>query len=340
MNVLVIGGSRFLGYHLVRRLLQDGHEVTLFNRGQTPDDFGLSVKRIRGDRQDRDDFRRKLGPRTYEAVVDLIAYREEDSRSAIETFRERTGHYIHISSAAVYIVTKDYPNPISEEDFDRELRPKPDKNDGMWLYGILKRQCEEVLSAAHREHGFPATAYRLPVIEGERDYTLRAYSYLLRIGDGRPLVLPDGGLCPFTHVYQGDVVRTIAQNLGRPASFGRAYNLAQKEIITLREFVLKAAQILGAKPELVDIPRPVLEEAGLGIGFSPFSSRRPFILSVERAERELGFKPTPFSAWLERTVRWFKDEYRGDPPENYAGREEEAAFARRYLQAVASLRGA
>lgn len=340
MNVLVIGGSRFLGYHLVRRLLQDGHEVTLFNRGQTPDDFGLSVKRIRGDRQDRDDFRRKLGPRTFEAVVDLIAFRKEDSRSAVETFGGRAGHYVHISSAAVYIVTKDYPNPISEEDFDRELRPRPDRNDGMWLYGILKRQCEEVLSAAHREHGFPATAYRLPVIEGERDYTLRAYSYFLRIGDGRPLVLPDGGLCPFTHVYQGDVVRTIAQNLGRPASFGRAYNLAQKEIITLREFVLKAAQILGAKPELVDIPRPVLEEAGLGVGFSPFSSRRPFILSVDRAERELGFKPTPFEDWLERTVRWFRDEYRGGQPENYAGREEEAAFARRYQQAVAPLRRA
>jgi nucleoside-diphosphate-sugar epimerase len=340
VNVLVIGGSRFLGYHLVRRLLQDGHEVTLFNRGQTPDDFGLSVKRIRGDRQDRDDFRRKLGPRTFEAVVDLIAFRKEDSRSAVETFGGRAGHYVHISSAAVYIVTKDYPNPISEEDFDRELRPRPDRNDGMWLYGILKRQCEEVLSAAHREHGFPATAYRLPVIEGERDYTLRAYSYFLRIGDGRPLVLPDGGLCPFTHVYQGDVVRTIAQNLGRPASFGRAYNLAQKEIITLREFVLKAAQILGAKPELVDIPRPVLEEAGLGVGFSPFSSRRPFILSVDRAERELGFKPTPFEDWLERTVRWFRDEYRGGQPENYAGREEEAAFARRYQQAVAPLRRA
>jgi nucleoside-diphosphate-sugar epimerase len=338
VKVLVVGGTRFLGYHLVRRLLRDGQEVTLFNRGLTPDDFGSSVKRLRGDRQDAADFHGALKQKSFEAVVDLIAYREEDSRSAVETLQGRTGHYILISSAAVYIVTKDYPNPVSEEDFDRELRPKPDKNDGMWLYGFHKRQCEAVLADAHRKNGFPATAVRLPIVQGERDYTLRAYSYFLRAGDGRPVILPDGGLCPFTHVYQGDVVRTIAENLGRPASFGRAYNLAQKEIVTLREFVLKAAQILSVKPELVDVPRQVLEGSGLGIGFSPFSLRRPFILSVDRAERELGFKPTPFEEWLERTVRWFRDEYRGGPPEDYAGREEEAAFARRYLQAVASLR--
>jgi nucleoside-diphosphate-sugar epimerase len=338
VKVLVVGGTRFLGYHLVRRLLQDGQEVTLFNRGLTPDDFGSSVERLRGDRQDPGDFHGKLKQKSFEAVVDLIAYREEDSRSAVETFRGRTGHYIHISSAAVYIVTKDYPNPLVEEDFDRELRPKPDKNDGMWFYGFQKRQCEEVLSEAHGQHGFPATAFRLPIVQGERDYTLRAYSYFLRIGDGRSLILPDGGLCPFTHVYQGDVVRTITASLGRPASFGRAYNLAQKEIVTLRQFVLKAAQILGAKPELVDIPRQVLESSGLGISFSPFSLRRPFILSVDRAERELGFKPTPFEDWLKKTVLWFNDEYRGGPPENYGRREEEAALARRYLQAVAPLR--
>ena len=338
MKVLVIGGSRFLGYHLVRRLLRDGQEVTLFNRGLTPDDFGSSVERLRGDRQDRGDFHAKLRPRSFDAVVDLISYTEEDSRSAVDTLRGRTGHYVHISSAAVYITVKDYPNPIREEDFDRELRPKPGQNDGMWLYGFHKRQGEVVLAEAHGQHDFPATAIRLPIVQGERDHSLRAYSYFLRVTDGRPLILPDGGLCAFTHVYQGDVVRAIVENLGRPTSFGRAYNLAQKEIVTLREFVLKAARLWGATPELVDIPRQVLDDSGLGVGFSPFSSRRPFILSMERAERELGFQPTPFEDWLERTVRWFKEEYHGGPPENYAGRGEEVAFAERYQQTVATLR--
>jgi nucleoside-diphosphate-sugar epimerase len=338
VKVLVIGGTRFLGYHLVRRLLRDGQEVTLFNRGLTPDDFGSSVRRLRGDRQDATDFRNKLKQESFEAVVDFISYREEDSLSAVETFLGRTGHYVHISSAAVYIVVRDYPNPIHEEDFDRELRPKPEKNDGMWIYGFHKRRCEEVLFEAYGKHGFPVTVFRLPIVQGERDYTLRAYSYFLRAGDTQPLILPDGGLCAFTHVYQGDVVRTIAENLGRPASFGRAYNLAQKEIVTLREFVLKAAQILDVKPKLVDIPRQVLDGSGLGVSFSPFSSRRPFILSVARAERELEFRPIPFEDWLTRTVLWFKDEYRGGPPENYGRREEEAVFARRYAQAVASLR--
>jgi len=50
MKILVIGGTRFFGYHITKRLLQDGHDVTLFNRSQTPDDFGHQVGRICGDR--------------------------------------------------------------------------------------------------------------------------------------------------------------------------------------------------------------------------------------------------------------------------------------------------
>ena len=63
MRILVIGGTRFLGYHLVRRLLEEGHAVTLFNRGETPDDFGGAVERIQGDRADRSGFRKALARR-------------------------------------------------------------------------------------------------------------------------------------------------------------------------------------------------------------------------------------------------------------------------------------
>ena len=337
MKVLIIGGTRFLGYHLVRRLLQDGHELTLFNRGLSPDDFGEAVRRVRGDRTDYEGFRQKLGRETFEAIVDMVAYKAEDSRSAVETFRDRTGHYIHISSGAVYFVTKDFPCPLREEDFDREVLPRPARRDGWWVYGSGKRQCEETLAAAVREDRFPATVLRLPIVQGERDYTLRAYSYFLRVADGRPIVLPDGGLCPATYIYQDDVIRTIAGNLGNAKSFGQAYNLAQPEIVTLRAFVLKAASLVNLTPELVEIPSDVLDRSGLGTEFSPFSLRRPFVMDAAKAERDLGFSATPFETWMAGTVRWFREEYRGGPRDTYATREKEVDLALKYREAVRDL---
>lgn len=337
MNVLVVGGTRFLGWHLVRRLLRDGHEVTLLNRGLTPDDFGDEVRRLRGDRRDRDAFRALAGSKDWDAVVDLIAYDADDGRSAVEVLRGGAGHYVFISSGAVYIVTRDYPCPIREEDYVREVLPRPASGDRMWLYGTSKRGVEDLLVRAHAEHGFPFTSLRLPIVVGERDYTLRAYSYFLRVGDGKPVLLPDGGLCPSTYVYAGDVAAAVSAGLGNPATFGRAYNLAQAEVVTLREFVLKSAAALGAEPEVMDIPRAALDRMGWGREFSPFTVRRPFALSIERAARELGFVPSPFDGWLRSTALWFRDEYRGPVPDNYLRRGEEAALAARYAGFLSSL---
>ncbi len=268
----------------------------------------------------------------------MLAYKAEDSQAAVRTFQGRIGQYVHISTGAVYGVTKDFPSPIREEDFDRELLSQPEENDDDWLYGYNKRKCEEVLNEAHQKSGFPVMILRLPIVIGERDYTLRAYSYFIRIEDGRPLILPDGGLNAFTHIYQDDIVRTISSNLLNSASFGRAFNLAQEEILTVRGFVLQAARIMKKKVDLVDIPTDVLERTILGTDFSPYSKRRPFILSVDKAKKILGYSSTPFETWLRKTIFWYKQEYEGGPPENYGLREKELAVVRQFQEAVRSIK--
>jgi nucleoside-diphosphate-sugar epimerase len=337
VKILIIGGTRFFGYFIARRLLADGHDLTLFSRGRTPDDLGPAVRRVRGDRSDRADFSRALGREEFDAAIDMIAYTADDSRSAVETFSGKVGQFIHISTGSVYIVTRDFPCPLREEDFDREVVPRPAGDDEWWLYGYHKRGCEEALREAGAKSGFPFTILRLPIVFGERDYTLRAYSYFLRLEDGMPLILPDGGFNVFTHIYQDDVARTVAANILNPTAIGQSYNLAQPEILTLRAFVHEAARVLGREPELVDIPWDVLESSGLGVQFSPLSTRRPFVLVVDKARRDLDFSATPFPVWLERTIRWFKEEYRGAPPENYSRRNLEAEFVGRYRAAVAPL---
>ncbi len=336
MKILIIGGTRFLGYHIAKRLIHDEHDVFLFNRCRTPDDFGTRVERICGERQDHDSFNKALKDIAFDVVIDMIAYNAEDSETAVKTFRDRIEHYIHISTGAVYLVTQDYPCPLREEDFNRPLYPRPETNNEWWVYGYNKRKCEDILQEAHRKHGFPMTVFRLPIVIGERDYTLRAYSYFLRLMDKKPQILPDSGMTAQTFIYQGDIVNAIASNLQNALSIGEAYNLAQDEIVTLRGFILKAAEILEIEAELVDIPTKILVKSSLGTSFSPFFGRRPFIMDTQKARKDLNFSSTEFDSWMRKTVRWHIEEYRGDPPENYRLRAEEMEIIRRYKEALKS----
>lgn len=337
MKILIIGGTRFFGYHIAKRLIQDGHDVTLFNRCRAPADFGPRIERICGDRKDSDSFFKALKDHTFDVVVDMIAYEGEDSQTAVRTFRDRVDHYFHISTGAVYLVTQDYPCPLREEDYDRPLYPGPKANDEWWVYGCNKRECEDVLREAHQRHGFPVTILRLPIVIGERDNTLRAYSYFLRLMDKKPQILPDSGMVAQTYIYQGDIVNTVASNLQNALSIGEAYNLAQEEIVTLREFVLKAAEILEVDVELVDIPAKILAKTPLGTSFSPFFGRRSFVMDVRKARRDLGFCSTPFDIWMRNTIQWYREEYKGGPPEDYRIRDKEIEFIRRYKEAIQNL---
>lgn len=337
MNILIIGGSRFVGCHLTKRLLEDGHQVTLFNRGLTVDDFGSNVRRIRGDRSNHQDFYERLSGEQFDVVVDMIAYKAEDSQSAVETFRNHVDHFIHISTAYVYVVTRDWPCPLKEKDFDRALSTKTTETEGIWDYSTNKRQCEAVLLDAFNNSGFPITILRPPIIIGERDYTLRAHSYFLRIQDGGLLLMPDGGLNAFTHIYQGDIVHTIASNLKNPVSFGRAYNLAQEEILTLRSFVRRASAIMGKTVKLVDIPSAFLQKTSVGTSFSPLFHRKPLVLDLQKAVKDLGYTSTPVETWLRKTISWFLDEYQGGPPDNYSLRAKEIELGQEFEKALDKL---
>jgi nucleoside-diphosphate-sugar epimerase len=192
-----------------------------------------------------------------------------------------------------------------------------------------KRAAEDALQEAWAGSRFPGTALRLPVVNGERDHTRRLESYLWRLLDGQPLLLPDGGGERLRHVYAGDVVGVLTAILGRADTFGRAFNVCQEEAPTLRELVELLAGLLGrARPDLVDVSAARLEEDGLSVrGVSPFSSRWISHLDASLARAELGFRPTPLAQALASIVASFLAHLPERPPENYAAREREVALA-------------
>ena len=333
MRILLIGGTRFVGYQLAWRLLAADHQVTLLNRGHTPDPFGARVERLIADRT-TSDFEQVLAGRSFDVVVDFAAYAGADAQQCVATFGNgRAGHYIVISTGQVYLVREGCPRPSKEADYDGPLLPEPasDSPDHEeWRYGIDKRAMEDRLVAAWEEQRFPATRLRLPMVNGERDHFRRLESYLWRILDGGPLLLPDGGTHPCRHVYGGSVVQAITSILGREATFGQAYNLCQDETPTLAALLTTLAELVGAPARLVPAPASALAANGLHpTEVSPFSDRWMSFLDPARAKAALGFQHEPLRHYLEKIITCFLNHPPATPPANYAKRPAELALAGR-----------
>lgn len=328
MDVLILGGSRFIGRAVVARLLMDRHRVTLLNRGRTPDPFGTRVSRVIGDRTEPETLRRALARREFDAVVDMVAFREEDTQTAVELLRDRVGHFFHISTASVYLIRDQLFCPFREEDFDGRLAPRRQTDQSSWLYAYRKRRCEVVLQQAWDQFRFPATTLRLPMVVGPDDYTERAQSYLERIMDGGPMIVPDGGLNSWGFLWVNDVAEVIAGNLMNANAFGRAYNLAQREVVSVRQFVETAAGHLGRQPQIAALSSEWLQRLNLGTSFSPYSHSHDIVLDIQSAQRDLLFEPTTFPTWCRELVADFQRRPPGGCSRHYGSRPLELQLVR------------
>jgi nucleoside-diphosphate-sugar epimerase len=329
VHVLVVGGTRFVGSLLAWRLVARGDRVTLLNRGTLPDPFGGRVERLRGDRT-TGDLERLLQGRRFDAVVDLAAYQGPDVERVATLLGERAGHYLLVSSGQVYLVRQGAPRPAREEDYAGPIVPEPagEPDLGEWRYGVGKRDCEDALAAAHARDGFPGTSVRIPMVNGERDYFRRIERYLWRLLDGGPVLLPGGGAERARHVYGGEVARFLAGLLGRPETFGRAYNLAQEEAPTVAELVERLRAITGSRSALVPVQPARLAAAGLDpMALSPFSTPWMSFLDPSRARAELGFRHAPLDACLGAIVASFLAHPPAAAPPGLERRADELALA-------------
>lgn len=113
MNVLLIGGTRFIGRAIVEQLLRSRHTVTVYHRGQHEVELSGPVSHVHGDRRDYSRFQADLARLSPEAVVDVIPMNAEDTRAVVEALRGRIAASVHISSGDVYAPGQ--PIPIPED---------------------------------------------------------------------------------------------------------------------------------------------------------------------------------------------------------------------------------
>ena len=198
MRILVIGGTNFIGPHLVWRVVGRGHEVAVFHRGQAEAALPASVRRLRGDRHRLRDHRAEFARFGPDVVVDMIDYTEDDALGLVETFRGLARRAVVPSSGDVYRAYGRFlgieagpvePKPLAEDAPLRSaLFPYREKARGTddFLYSYDKIPVERVVMA---EPALPATVLRLPMTYGPGDPFGGLSPYLKRMDDNRPAIV-------------------------------------------------------------------------------------------------------------------------------------------------------
>jgi nucleoside-diphosphate-sugar epimerase len=331
MRALIIGGTRNLGPSIVQALLQSGYEVSVFNRGQTPDDLPPQVHRLRGDRTVPAQLSAALGKNSFDLVVDTTLYTGAEALAAIAQFSGRVGRYVFLSTGQVYLVRTGVERPFPEESYHGPvmMRPPESQTDDVsnWLYGVEKREVEDAMAMAGTNSGFPFTSLRLPMVNSERDHYDRLYGYSLRLNDGGPILVPEEPGPMLRHVYGDDVVQAIMRLAASDAGRGEAYNIGQDEALSLEEFLRMLAEYMGRPLRVARVPRAALNRSKLLPDCSPFSGLWMSALDNTRSKRELGMKYTPLEAYLKKLVAFFDSSPKREVP-GYARRQEELEMAR------------
>ncbi len=306
MRVLVLGGTQFLGRHVVDAALEHGHDVTLFNRGQTRPELHAGVEKLRGD---RDGDLAALSGRDFDAVVDTSGYVPRIVAETIDALGA-VGHYTFVSSISVYATLATPPteqSPLAQlEEPTEEWRE---------AYGELKALCEAVV----RER-FPAAFIPRPgLIVGPWDPTGRFTYWPQRIAEGGRVLAP----APPSAAAQVIDARDLAAWIVRAAEDATAGTFNAVDRPTTRESVFETCRRVAASDaEVVWVDGDFLIEHEVGEWMElPLWLQAPeyaAMLSVDPAAAfAAGLETRPLEETVRATLDWARS---GDaPPEPPAG---------------------
>jgi 2'-hydroxyisoflavone reductase len=226
-SILVLGGTSFLGPHVVTSALARGHTVTLFNRGKTRPGLFPGVEKLHGD---RDGHLEALAGRSWDAVVDPSGYVPRIVKMSAELLAPRVKHYVFISTISVYsthdIVNADESAPVM-------TIADPSNEDSKANYGALKALSERAAEAA-----MPGRVANLRpgLIIGPGDMTGRFTHWPTRLAAGGEVLAPGNGSTPVQYVDGRDlgawIVRVIEDGtVGTMNALGPAQPVAMKQVL-------------------------------------------------------------------------------------------------------------
>jgi 2'-hydroxyisoflavone reductase len=254
MRILVLGGTVFLGRHIVESALARGHEVTLFNRGQHNPDLFPEVEKLRGN---RDGDLLALEGRRWDAVIDTSGYLPRIVRQSAEKLKDKTNLYAFISTISVYAdestPNQDESAPLAtlQDDSAEEITGE--------TYGGLKVLCERVVEEVYPDR---ALIIRPGLIVGPDDPTDRYTYWPVRIAHGGEALVPGR---PERAVQYIDV-RDLSDWTVRMVEEGKTgvYNANGPDyVLTMERFVNACKEAAGSNASFVWVPEQFLLDRGV-----------------------------------------------------------------------------
>jgi len=304
VRVLVIGGTLFIGRHLVAELLKAGHEVSILHR-KPKHKLGRKVGNIVADRNDPESLKKALAGRSFEVVYDNVYDWERGTTAAqveatARAINGRLHRYIFMSSVAAY---GDGLNHHEGDALAPDDHPLP--------YVRNKAMSERALFRMHQRNGFPAVTLRPPFVYGPGGSYYREAFFWDRLRDGRAIILPGDGRRLMQFVHVGDVVKACLKVLDVPDALGHAFNIANPKPLTQVETVEALGRAAGKDVKFVRIPRDKIQRAGgnaMGehLYFGEYFDVPAITMVVNKAQRVLKFKPIDFDEGLKETYRWYR----------------------------------
>ena len=304
IRVLFLGGTGVISSACARAAVGAGIELSVLNRGQTrhrPLPAGLTV--LHGDAHDPARVREVLAGRTFDAVVNWVAFTPGQVQADIEVLRGRTGQYVFISSASAY-QTPPARLPVTES--------TPLRNP-VWRYSQDKIACEDVLVRAYREAGFPATIVRP---SHTYDKTLvpfdGGWTVLGRMRQGKPVVVHGDGTSLWTLTHHADFARGFVPLLGHPRTIGEAFHITSDDVLTWNQIAHALAAAAGAEADIVHVPSDAIAAADPRWGASLLGDKAHSLIFDNAKLRSVvpDFRPAiPFEQGAREIVSW----YDGDP---------------------------
>ena len=224
-NILILGGSRFIGYLMLSKLIKDGHNITIFNRQLSvpPAPFPKAITFFRGNRNHPQDLEHLFDQRYYDAIIDISGFTPDHVEPIIKKYTSRIGQYIFISTTSVFKTPP--PNPMTEESPRIFL-----KN----TYGGDKALTEDLLLDCKKV--LPVTIFRPQAVIGPYEPNLEGLVFY-RIINNFPILVRKNINVQINHLLVFDLIRAITLSIGNSKTFGKVYNIANDDKLNLIEFI-------------------------------------------------------------------------------------------------------
>lgn len=228
-NILILGGSRFIGYVAVSELIKEGHNINIFNRQITkpPSPFPKNTKFIKGNRNNPQhlDY---LFNNKYDVVIDTSGYISNHVEPIVKKYSSNIGQYIFISTSALY--KKKDVGQINEQ----SPKYKTDK-------GIV----EDIL--LNNKKGLHTTIFRPQGVFGPYDPCLGGLIFY-RILNNLPILIHDDSTARVNHIFIYDLINAISLSIGNNKTFGKIYNVACDDHPSLIEYIKLCGEVCSITP--------------------------------------------------------------------------------------------